>query len=225
MPWTVFGGEGRLQPQGPRSKAPPTPKLRRNVFPDDLYRRHQDDRSWGHVINDMVDPSVVAGVEMYRGVAGRPAEYWGSSCGVVLIWLRGEKADGPDSSPASAPNGLARTGPYPHLVRFSASRVPGETRQQTTWPSDDEERAMRVTVGLGIAVMVLGCGGGTGDSQAADAGDAGMADEAMAPARVMITAPPTAPRWTPGRWSSSWRPRGSRSWRLASWMPARATIT
>lgn len=42
----------------------------------------------GMSINDMVDPSVVAGVEMYRGVAGRPAEYWGSSCGVVLIWLR-----------------------------------------------------------------------------------------------------------------------------------------
>ena len=84
----VSGGEDRLQPKGPRSKAPPTPKLRRGVFPDDLYRRHQDDRSWGMSINDMVDPSVVAGVEMYRGVAGRPAEYWGSSCGVVLIWLR-----------------------------------------------------------------------------------------------------------------------------------------
>lgn len=42
----------------------------------------------GMSINDMVDPAVVAGVEMYRGVAGRPAQYWGSSCGVVLIWLR-----------------------------------------------------------------------------------------------------------------------------------------
>lgn len=42
----------------------------------------------GMSVNDMVDPSVVAGVELYRGVAGRPAEYWGSSCGVVLIWLR-----------------------------------------------------------------------------------------------------------------------------------------
>ena len=45
---------------------------------------------------------------------------------------------------------------------------------------------MRVTVGLGIAMMVLGCGGGTGDSEEADAG---MADEAAVPARVMITAP------------------------------------
>ena len=45
---------------------------------------------------------------------------------------------------------------------------------------------MRVTVGLGITMMVLGCGGGTGDSEEADAG---MADEAAVPARVMITAP------------------------------------
>ena len=42
----------------------------------------------GYSINDMVDPMVVSGVELYRGVAGRPPQYWGSSCGVVLIWLR-----------------------------------------------------------------------------------------------------------------------------------------
>lgn len=44
----------------------------------------------GYSINDMVDPSVVAGIELYRGVAGIPPQYWGtgSSCGVVLIWLR-----------------------------------------------------------------------------------------------------------------------------------------
>lgn len=42
----------------------------------------------GYSINDMVDPAVVAGVEMYRGVAGTPPQYWGTSCGVVLIWLR-----------------------------------------------------------------------------------------------------------------------------------------
>ena len=44
---------------------------------------------------------------------------------------------------------------------------------------------MRVTAGLGIALMVLGCGGG-GDTQEADAG---MAEEAAMPARVTITQP------------------------------------
>lgn len=44
---------------------------------------------------------------------------------------------------------------------------------------------MRVTVGLGIALVVLGCGGG-GDTQEADAG---MAEEAAMPARVTITQP------------------------------------
>lgn len=44
---------------------------------------------------------------------------------------------------------------------------------------------MRVTVGLGIALMVLGCGGG-GDTEEADAG---MAEEAAMPARVTITQP------------------------------------
>ena len=41
-------------------------------------------------IDDIVDPSVVAGVEVYRNTAGMPPQYWGtgSSCGVVLIWLR-----------------------------------------------------------------------------------------------------------------------------------------
>ncbi len=40
-------------------------------------------------INDIVSPAAVAGVELYRGTAGIPAQYWGgSSCGVVLIWLR-----------------------------------------------------------------------------------------------------------------------------------------
>ena len=46
----------------------------------------------GYSINDMVDPTVVAGVEVYRGVAGTPAQYWVSSCGVVLIWLRRGKS-------------------------------------------------------------------------------------------------------------------------------------
>ena len=46
----------------------------------------------GYSINDMIDPTVIAGVEMYRGVAGRPAQYWGSSCGVVLVWLRQGKS-------------------------------------------------------------------------------------------------------------------------------------
>jgi hypothetical protein len=41
-------------------------------------------------IDDIVNPSVVAGVEVYRNTAGMPPQYWGtgSSCGVVLIWLR-----------------------------------------------------------------------------------------------------------------------------------------
>ena len=41
-------------------------------------------------VNDIVDPMSVAGIEMYRGVAGIPAQYsgLGTSCGVVLIWLR-----------------------------------------------------------------------------------------------------------------------------------------
>ena len=44
----------------------------------------------GYSINDLVDPAVVAGIELYRGSAGIPPQYWGtgSSCGVVLIWLR-----------------------------------------------------------------------------------------------------------------------------------------
>ena len=41
-------------------------------------------------INDIVDPLSVAGIELYRGLAGVPGQYSGlvSSCGVVLIWLR-----------------------------------------------------------------------------------------------------------------------------------------
>lgn len=41
-------------------------------------------------IDDIVSPGVVAGVEVYRNTAGIPPQYWGtgSSCGVVLIWLR-----------------------------------------------------------------------------------------------------------------------------------------
>ena len=41
-------------------------------------------------IDDIVNPGVVAGVEVYRSTAGMPPQYWGtgSSCGVVLIWLR-----------------------------------------------------------------------------------------------------------------------------------------
>lgn len=41
-------------------------------------------------IDDIVDPSAVAGVEVYRNTAGIPPQYSGtdSSCGVVLIWLR-----------------------------------------------------------------------------------------------------------------------------------------
>ena len=45
------------------------------------------DPAW---IDDIVNPGVVAGVEVYRNTAGIPPQYWGtgSSCGVVLIWLR-----------------------------------------------------------------------------------------------------------------------------------------
>lgn len=41
-------------------------------------------------IDQILDPSVVAGVEVYRNTAGIPPQYsgTGSSCGVVLIWLR-----------------------------------------------------------------------------------------------------------------------------------------
>lgn len=41
-------------------------------------------------VDDMVNPMSVAGIEMYRGVAGIPAQYsgLGTDCGVVLIWLR-----------------------------------------------------------------------------------------------------------------------------------------
>ena len=41
-------------------------------------------------VDDIVNPMSVAGVEMYRGVAGIPAQYsgLGTACGVVLIWLR-----------------------------------------------------------------------------------------------------------------------------------------
>lgn len=41
-------------------------------------------------VNDIVDPISVAGIEMYRGVAGTPPQYsgTGAGCGVVLIWLR-----------------------------------------------------------------------------------------------------------------------------------------
>ena len=41
-------------------------------------------------IDNLVDPIAVAGVEVYRGQAGLPPQYWGvnSSCGVVLIWIR-----------------------------------------------------------------------------------------------------------------------------------------
>lgn len=41
-------------------------------------------------IDELVPPQAVAGVEIYRGSAGIPPQYWGvnSSCGVVLIWTR-----------------------------------------------------------------------------------------------------------------------------------------
>ena len=41
-------------------------------------------------IDDILDPGVVAGVEVYRSTAGMPPQYWGTgaTCGVVLIWLR-----------------------------------------------------------------------------------------------------------------------------------------
>lgn len=45
---------------------------------------------------------------------------------------------------------------------------------------------MRAKVGFGIALTMLGCGGG-GDSQ--EESDAGMLDEAATPARVTITQP------------------------------------
>ena len=45
------------------------------------------------VIDDLVEPIAVAGVEVYQGQAGLPPQYWGmnSSCGVVLIWIRRAK--------------------------------------------------------------------------------------------------------------------------------------
>ena len=44
-------------------------------------------------LNDLVDPIAVAGVEIYKGQAGLPPQYWGvnSSCGVVLVWIRRTK--------------------------------------------------------------------------------------------------------------------------------------
>ncbi len=44
-------------------------------------------------LNDLVDPIAVAGVEIYKGQAGLPPQYWGvnSSCGVVLVWIRRAK--------------------------------------------------------------------------------------------------------------------------------------
>ena len=41
-------------------------------------------------IDDILNPMSVAGVEVYRGTGGIPAQYsgTGASCGVVLIWLR-----------------------------------------------------------------------------------------------------------------------------------------
>lgn len=42
---------------------------------------------------DLVNSIAVAGVEIYKGQAGLPPQYWGvnSSCGVVLIWIRRAK--------------------------------------------------------------------------------------------------------------------------------------
>ena len=48
-----------------------------NVVIDGM--QHQD-------IN-LVAPSSIAGIEIYRGAAGAPAEY-DSSCGVVVIWTK-----------------------------------------------------------------------------------------------------------------------------------------
>ena len=44
-------------------------------------------------LDDLVAPVAVAGVEIYKGQAGLPPQYWGmnSSCGVVLIWIRKAK--------------------------------------------------------------------------------------------------------------------------------------
>jgi len=41
-------------------------------------------------INDILDPMVVAGIEVYRRQGGMPPQYlgMGSDCGVVVIWLR-----------------------------------------------------------------------------------------------------------------------------------------
>ncbi len=41
-------------------------------------------------INDILDPIAVAGIEVYRGSAGMPPQYWGTGSfrGVVLIWVR-----------------------------------------------------------------------------------------------------------------------------------------
>ena len=61
------------------------------VYVDDVMMHRGGDDPAG--IDDLVDPIAVAGVEVYRGQAGLPPQYWGlnSSCGVVLIWIRRAK--------------------------------------------------------------------------------------------------------------------------------------
>lgn len=61
------------------------------VYVDDVMMHRGGDDPAG--IDDLVDPIAVAGVEVYRGQAGLPPQYWGlnSSCGVVLIWIRKAK--------------------------------------------------------------------------------------------------------------------------------------
>ena len=61
------------------------------VYMDDVMMHRGGDEP--AVIDDLVDPIAVAGVEIYKGQAGLPPQYWGlnSSCGVVLIWIRKAK--------------------------------------------------------------------------------------------------------------------------------------
>ena len=66
------------------------------------------DPAW---IDDIVNPGVVAGVEVYRNTAGIPPQYWGtdSSCGVVLIWLRRRRIAAPCAHvSAERASGVAR---------------------------------------------------------------------------------------------------------------------
>jgi hypothetical protein len=55
-----------------------------------LNRRLMTGRDAGFVIDDAVNPASIEGIEVYRGLAGMPAEFLSpeASCGVVVIWTR-----------------------------------------------------------------------------------------------------------------------------------------